>query len=224
MSGLLSLARDYIERMANPVYGLAMNEEYSLRFAQLLETEGFESSLRREIEALHDADELTSNGWLWLFGWAKTRQIELEQELLLDLFNEWSSIVARCAIVDVAIHQYRPEVRMSRDLPLGEFPHPMLARMLRDATEVTEAREERIDRPSSQLVYRRPTIRAEDLLMVLLQVDDPITIAAASTLLRHRWEGHEQLNTYLRELATTWDNETRGVWSDALGVRLSPER
>ncbi len=57
MSGLLSLARDYIERMANPVYGFAVNEEYSLRFAELLATEGFESSLRREVEELRDTKE-----------------------------------------------------------------------------------------------------------------------------------------------------------------------
>ena len=84
--------------------------------------------------------------------------------------------------------------------------------------------EEPIDRPRPHLTYRRPASRAEDLLLVLLQVDDPITIAAASSLLQHRWEGHQQLVTYLRELATTWDDETRGVWSDTLGMRLSPER
>ena len=192
MSGMLSLARDYMERMANPVYGFAVNEDYSLRFAQLLETEGFESSLRREIEELRDTEELTSNGWLWLIGWAKARRIELEEELLLDLFNEWSNISARCAIVDLAIHQYRPEVERSRVFPLGEFPHPFLARILRRATEVPAGQEARIDRPMPHPAYWRSASRAEDLLVVLLQVDDPITIAAAATLLRHGWEGERE--------------------------------
>jgi len=221
MSGLLSLARDYLDRMANPVYGLAVNEEYSLRFAQLLETDGFESSLRREVKELRDTEELTSNGWLWLMGWAKTREIEVKDDLLLDLFNQWSSISARCAIVDLAIHQYRPDLRVSRGLPLSEFPHPLLARMLHDATEIVDEREQRIDRSRREA---RRTGRAEDLLLVLLQVEAPITIAAASTLLRHQWDGHEQLVTYLRELAATWDGETRGLWGEALGVSLSPER
>lgn len=221
MSGLLSLARDYLERMANPVYGFAVNEEYSLRFAQLLETDGFESSLRREVRELRDAEELTSNGWLWLMGWAKTKEIEIEVDLLFDLFNQWSSIPARCAIVDLAIHQYTPDGHVSRGLPLSDFPHPLLARMLRDATEIADERERRIDRPRRE---PRRTGRAEDLLLVLLQVEAPITIAAASMLLRHQWEGHEQLVTYLRELAATWDVETRALWGEALGVSLSPER
>ena len=78
MSGLLSLARDYLERMANPVYGFAVNEEYSLRFAQLLETDGFESSLRREVQELRDTEELTSNGWLWLMGGQRQERSKLK--------------------------------------------------------------------------------------------------------------------------------------------------
>lgn len=88
MSGLLTLARDYIERMANPVYGLVTNEDYSLRFAHLLGSEGFEDTFREEIRSVRDTEALTSNGWLWLIEWARSRRVDVQEELLSELYDE----------------------------------------------------------------------------------------------------------------------------------------
>lgn len=222
MSNLLSLARDYIDRMSNPSYGFATNEDYSLRFAQLLGVEEFEASLNKEISGLRDKEALTSNGWLWLIRWSRSRQIEMQEDLLLELFEEWSSVPARCAIVDLATYrselQRKPDLMLG-DFPVGNFPDRFLDRIMQGATDARNV--QRDDR--SRLEPERPTARAEDVLVVFLQVGSPLTLAAASALLRHRWQGHEQLTDYLRVLASTLDAETRAVWSKQLGVRLSEE-
>ena len=87
MSDLLALARDYIDRMANPIHGIAVNEDYALRFARLLEREGFEAALADEIRALTDKEALSSHGWLWIIRWARSRQIDILEDLLLELFE-----------------------------------------------------------------------------------------------------------------------------------------
>ncbi len=217
MSELLTLARDYIDRMANPSYGYATNEDYSLRFAQLLTREGFESSLRDEIRASRDTDALTSNGWLWLIQWARTRRNEMDEDLLLGLFEEWSSLPARCAIVDLAT--YNSELKPRPNTLLSEFPHPFLARIMKGATQTEDF--ERKDRPRPERL--RLTVRAESVLVVFLQVGNPLTLPAATALLRYQWQGHDELSEYLLLLAETLDPETRDVWGRQLGIRLSRE-
>ena len=217
MSDLLSLARDYLERMANPVYGFAVNEDYSLRFAQLFGREGFEASLREEIKTLRDKEALTSNGWLWLIRWAMARQIEIPEDILEALFEEWSSIPAKCLIVQHAT--YRAELPSIANWTLREFPNRFSARIMTSATETTgeDALEKERYRPE------RLTVRAESLLVVFLQVGTPLVLAAASTLLLHPWRGHDTLFEFLLAIASTLDPETRNVWSDQLQVNLSRE-
>jgi len=222
MSNLLILARDYIDRMANPSYGFAINEDYSLRFAQLLGTEGFDGSLREEITGLRDKDALTSNGWLWLIRWARSRRIEMQETLLLDLFEEWTSVPARCAIVDLVT--YRSEFQEAqRDFAIGEFPDRFLDQIMIAATAIRNTKENLKEDDQGRPEAEPRTARAEAALVVFLQIGTPLTLAAASALLRHRWRGHDQLTDYLLELAGTLDAETRDVWSRQLRITLSRE-
>jgi hypothetical protein len=209
MSDLLTLARDYIERMANPVYGYSTNEDYSMRFAKLLESEGFDAQLRGEIEGLRDRDALTSYGWLWLIGWAKSRRIDLAEGLLVELFQEWWSVYARCAVIDLATQRAGDQFPFSRDNPLGEFPNPFLAKIMLLATEPREAE-------SSAAELGRPTGLAESVLVALLQVGRPITLEAASVLLRHHWKGQHQLLEFFWALCNSLDPETREAWIERL--------
>ena len=66
MTPLLTLARDYLERMSNPALGVAMNESYALKFGALLLEDKLQWQLADEIKQLRDPQTLTSHGWLWL--------------------------------------------------------------------------------------------------------------------------------------------------------------
>jgi hypothetical protein len=205
--------------MVNPAYGFATNEDYSLRFANLLGRDGFEGSLREEIQGIRDKEALTSNGWLWLMRWARSRQIAMQEDLLLELFEEWSSVPARCAIVDLATYGFEPQTRSAATV--SDFPNRFLARIMNRATEIKREDLQGDDRSRPEL--GRLTARAESVMVVLIQVGTPLTLMAASALVRHQWQGREQLLEFLRALAGTLDRETRDVWSEQLDFGLSRE-
>ena len=213
MSGLLELARDYIERMSNPVYGLATNEEYSLRFGQLLRSEGFASQLRDDIRRLRDIDALTSYGWLWLLGWAKSRRIELSEDLLFELYSKWSSVFVKAEIIETATmgatHAERSPMR--RTLP--QFPNRFLARLLSSATTSRDDAAEDVAPTEGE---------AAALLVALLQVASPLALEAASALLHHEWVGHISLVNAYWNLVDTLDADTREEWLQRIDAPSRP--
>ncbi len=200
MSDFLALGREYIDKMANPAHGLAVNEEYSIHFARLLRSEEFEFRLREEIEQLRDRTTLTSYGWLWLLGWAKSKQIRLSEELLFRLFTEWSSVFMRCAVVDAATEEHTGR--------RGE--NAFLTHVVATATQDIA-----LERGSEQ--QRETSIgMAESLLIALLQVGKPVTIDTASHLLWREWKGQEQLIEFYWSVWETLDEETQQVWIERI--------
>jgi hypothetical protein len=207
MSALLELARDYLDRMVNPVYGLSTNEEYSLRFAKLLRTEEFEKGLRREIAEVDDIDTLTSHGWMWLLAWAKATGLRLPNNLLVQLFEEWSNVFAKSEVLNLATMDFEGHIP-STEQRITQYPHPFLAKILDAAVSRPEVVE------SSE--FPIATDRAEDVLISLLQVGRPITLNAASVLLRHHWPGQERLNDFFWTVANSLDEETHVEWIKAV--------
>jgi hypothetical protein len=224
MSDLLFLASDYIERMANPVYGTSMNEDYALKFATLLSREGFEERLNEEMKTLTDRETLTSYGWLWLFGWARSRDIDLNEDLLFDLYEEWSSVFVRAEIVDLATRNVDYSERPNIDLSVEGFPNRFLSRIMSQATRRPEMDETRYPEAEDRELFeeqRAPeagpsTALAESTLAALIQVDTPITIDAARVLLWHKWEGQEQLLQSFWAIYEALDPETHDVWAKHL--------
>lgn len=225
MSELLLLASDYLERMANPIYGSAMNEDYAIRFATLMRSEGFEEKLNREISETKDRSTLTSHGWQWVLGWAKSRRLDLSEQLLIELFEEWSSVFLRSDIIDLAIQNsdYTGYYQGS----LNEFPNSFLAKIMSRATrpldEVRDSEQVGRELREEKLTAERysSTSIAESTLIALLQVGQPITLDAASVLLRHPWHGQQQLLRYFSAILNGFDSETREAWTKRLDPPLN---
>jgi hypothetical protein len=222
MSTLLFLARDFIERLSNPVYGPAVNEDYGMQLATLLAAEGFEHRLNEEIRSLDDSTAFTSHGWLWVLGWARSKDIELRRDLLKTLFEHSSSVFVRTAILDVAVNE--GATGFDRELAdVDKFPNRFLADVM---TSCVQARDRpRSERRTTELPHkeerseRLPATNAAELTLVsLLQAGKPITLSAASTLLRHTWEGQDQLNEFFKRLTEVLDEETRREWLTRLGL------
>lgn len=213
MSTVLALARDFIERMSNPVFGLSTNEEYSLQFGQLLQSEEFAFQLRRDIESLRDPVEMTSHGWLWILGWARSNRIQLHDRLLLALFEQWSSVFMKTAIVDLVT----AELEEQREQSFVERESRFLDAIVVRATEYEQHREDsrREAPPVTQIG------RAEATLVALLQVGRPATLQAAQGLLRRRWTGQERLGEFFWSLVDSLEDDTRAAWLQAVNP---PER
>jgi len=213
MSTVLSLARDFIERLSNPVYGQAVNEDYGMRLAALLRDEEFARQLNEEVAQLDDPSAFTSFGWLWLMGWARSKNLTLPASLLITLFDQSSSVFVRSAILDLAVDAEPVEATNIQDV--REFPDRFLATVMAAAVERDGAQGfapgER--RGELERLERLPaTTAAEATLVSLLQIAKPKTLSAASVLLRHKWKGEAELNVFFWTLANALDDETRREW------------
>ena len=203
MSDVLTLASDFIDKMSNPAHGIHVNEDYSLRFASLLESEGFEGLLRREATRLNNKNTLTPNGWLWLLGWARSKDVALDDTLLLDLSEYWSSISMQVSTIEIATRNTIWS-RRQRISSLEEFEHPWLAQLLQRCTTVADE-----DNIETNNIRAR---NAQNILVALLQVGSDLTLDAATTLLHHRWPGQRALLEFFWRLVDGLDDETQDVW------------
>lgn len=219
MTELLVLANDYIEHMANPQYGAAVNEDYANRFAVLLQSKEFEAQLDNEIAELEDRGTLTSYGWLWLLERAKSRKLQLREKLLVELFQHWSSVFIRSDIVDVAT-QTEPSVSNAERYSLPEFPNRFLRQILQLATRPFEENPDRDSPRSSEEPSGRgadsSSAVAESTLFALLQVGRPLTLDAASVLLKHSWPGQKRLLQSFWAVYNSLERGTQLVWERRL--------
>jgi len=214
--------------MANPADGAVVNEEHALQFATLLQRKGFEEQFLQEIREVRDKEALSPHGWLWLTGWAKSKDIELPTELLVDLFKEWSDVFVKTNVLDLATRtaEYRPPRELY--ISITDFPNDFLRQVMLSAVRVE--REEFPgfeDFPDEREEFRRlealPAMgRAEALLVSLLQVGRPITLWAASAFLRHEWQGHRHTEAFFWLLYDKLDRESQDAWSQS--IPFMPER
>lgn len=207
MSHVLAIASDFIERMANPGYGIRMNEDYAIRFGTFLSSENFNVLLRHEIEEIKDEHALTPHGWLWVLGVARANGIDLDDDLLLNLAEEFSSVFMQVLVIDLATRHSEME-RPESAVTLSVFDHEWLSELLSRCTKIQgmeKAQHDSVD-----------TSRSEKVLVALMQVGSDITIAAASWLLNHTWLGQSQLVEYFWSLCNELDDETRQNWVSRL--------
>lgn len=206
MSNILALARDHMDRMANPAFGAAVNEEYSLRLASLMQEDGIYGRLRDELVSVRNADVLTSHGWLWLLGWAKAEKLPLREDLLIEVFERWSNVFLKAAVLEVGIAQ--EEVTDSVALS------PFLARVLGVVTRTDEVL------PDEERGFA--TRRAEEALIALLHVETTTTLQAAQVLLDRKWSGQARLHEFFEATLTTLESGARERWIMALQPSQGP--
>lgn len=217
MSTFLTIASDFIDRMSNPAYGVLVNEEYALRFAELLAEEGeLQHTLRREAERLTNVHTLTAHGWVWFLGWAQSEGVRLSDNLLLEITERWTNVLIQSLAIETAVQDVEWE-RAANTALLVEFPNDFLRHLMIRAVEPPRRIPKEGMGPDA---LRHPdhirTDRAEAVFVALLDVELDITLDAASALLNHRWEGQEELLQHYRHLASGVDPETRQQWEERL--------
>ncbi len=204
MSNLIVLASEFIERMSNPIYGIKVNEDYSIRFAKILSSEGTDEMLHYEVKQLDDINALTPFGWIWLLSWVRAKKAILNDKLLFSLAEKWSNVSILISVVDVAIRQIKQQEKFNtiKSLQKEKFEHPWLSELINRFTHVK-------DDNDKEFIH---TGKAENLLIALLQIGNNISLDAASVLLNVSWPGKSKLNKYFWFLLDGLDNETKETW------------
>lgn len=207
MSNVLALAADFIERMANPGYGIRVNEDYAMRFGSLLETKDLEELLRKEISTITNPESLSPHGWLWILGWARSRGIRLDEKLLLRLVELSSDVFMQVVVIDIATRHIEWQ-RQPAVVSIGEFDNVWLSTLLGKCTKV-------LDR-GDEYGWHIDTRRSESILVALMQVGSEIALDGASTLLNHKWPGQRRIVEWFMSLCGEMELETRANWIDRL--------
>jgi hypothetical protein len=109
----LVLASEFIERAANPAFGLEVNEEYALRWAILRQTGDPVSDLQIGELTPHDLDALSLDAWFWLGSTLTDGDPELPAAVIDHLFQLTADPVHRLKVADMSLRHPRLSERYS---------------------------------------------------------------------------------------------------------------
>lgn len=213
MKGLLALSADFIDRLSGGA-GEVESEAYETRLASILAADRrLADDLVRIASELtpEDVPLLPRSGWQWFCGFLATRSTRPPDDFLHALFDGTTNIVLRLRTIQTlttlpqdvdGLHRYRMEHAPS----LQTFPQPWLRNRMQRIVQ---------DRARDR-VGPRAVEQAYDLLFLLMQVGNEVTMAAASVLLAHEWAGMAELRARVAEFIQPLDEETRAAWNEGL--------
>jgi hypothetical protein len=216
MIGMLPLLADFIDRLAAPSYGVAVNDEYAFRFA--VATEG-DAEFARQLADLElgsaDLPSLTIDGWLWYLAWRRDVSAKVpEPDFLTALYDVTAQPIVRLRVVqEVTWHPSTKrafaEIPAGHAVTLRELPAPWLGDQLLRAT--------RPDREGE------PAAEAIELANYLIQLGDEVSTRVLRALLSERWIGRRDLVTHVQTgLDALGEDPARGEWLHEVGLEPPP--
>lgn len=232
MNGFLALAEGFLDRMTNPQYGTEVNEEYSLRFHQVLaEDPEFAVSFASLPLDPEDIDSLPICAWPWYLQWRAERSEPPSAEFLDALFEATDDPGVRLAVLQSALsdHSHSRQDGANDTRPYGNGqPAPDDSAATSPEARWSSELEEREAIRSLWLSNRLTRLTGEpidsstfpevvDIATYLLQLGDTANLRA---FLSRPWVGQEALRqTVEGQLAeANLDPETAARWRSQLGL------
>jgi hypothetical protein len=222
MKGLLGTSADFIDRLANPGHGVDVNEAYGLRLAELF-TRDPEFLDRLDEDELYatDVDLVSTSSWLWLLALRRAGDRRLSDDLLHALWDSTPEPVVRLQVLET-VTNYGPTVEgfaargSERWASIHDVPDRWLAARVLRAVEPGREEDTRAE------VSEVPLAPARELVIMLLQVGNPVSLDTARVLLAHEWDGRARLIEMTRSLLGGLDPGTRDDWFGRLGLAERP--
>jgi hypothetical protein len=220
VNGLLAIAESFIDRMTNPRYGPAANEEYALRFTEVLNGDpGFAAELANLSLDPEDIDSLPACAWPWYLEWRRLEDAPPPPANFLDvLFAATDDPAIRLAVVQSALSE-----RVADSSP-DNFPDAAPDRV----SEFSASTEERgairsrwLRSQAARLTHAGEPAQtlpdAIELATYLLQIGDSDSLAS---LLSLPWPGRAALLDAIGgQLAdANLEPETAAAWRSRLGL------
>jgi|tagenome__1003787_1003787.scaffolds.fasta_scaffold20977414_5 hypothetical protein len=226
MKSILGLAAAFIDRMENPAHGLAENEAYSARFAELVaRDENLYKLLTAEDLGPHDVDLLSTTAWLWFLRWLKDEAIPMPGTSFLDsLYDHVGDPVAKLGIVDVVVSApYLVESfrRLEeRNVYLEDLPGFWLRDRLLGIVHGRDERETLDEESPTRLV------QAIEITTFLLQAGNVVALTTLRSVLTYPWQYQTELRQIVDERLriNTESEQDREEWRRRLGLNERRER
>jgi hypothetical protein len=104
MNGLLAIAETFLDRMTNPQYGNEINDQYALRFNQLLagDREFADSFARLDLDP-EDVGSVPMCAWPWYLQWRMERAAPPSESFLNALFDSTDDPAVRMIVMQSAL-------------------------------------------------------------------------------------------------------------------------
>jgi len=139
MNSALALASEFIERAANPSFGVEVNEEYALRWALLRQTGNPITELRVGEFAPEDLDILSLDAWIWLGSTLTDGDPELPAPVLARLFEYAPDPVYRLKVADMSLRHPALAKRLGElHRPLSKMPETWVGNRILNLLSRTE--------------------------------------------------------------------------------------
>jgi hypothetical protein len=232
VNGLLAIAETFLDRMTNLQYGNEINDQYSLRFNQLLlEDREFADSFANLALGPEDISSLPICAWPWYLQWRTERAMPPSPEFLDALFDSTEDPAVRLAVMQSALSDNPDRAPAEPDAdgagddahfsssesgsvpsPAGSFvpgrrDQPVIrSRWLRSRA----ARLTRGSRPASTFM------EADEIVTYLLQLGDPASLRALRSLIDERPDLREALATHFVDAGL--DPESAARWWSERGL------
>lgn len=212
MTSLLVLARDVLDRLGNPSFGVVENDEQAHLLASILASDDLER-FANEVERLDDVAALTPYGWVWVLQFALGQDISLGDRVLTELCRGWDEPAFKALVIEVAISPG------SEGETLSERARNWLEELVDLVTAVygaepssDPAESDDGEEPSSSVAESVDVEEAEALLVALLIVGSEETRRTARRLANRDWPGATALAEFVGSHLDDTDPLTRLAW------------
>jgi hypothetical protein len=224
MNGLLAIAECFLDRMTNPRYETAINDEYSLRFDQILagDREFADNFARLALEP-EDIDSLPTCAWPWYLQWRIGRASPPTVAFLDALFEATDDPAIRLSVLLSALSDGDPESQAA-DHPVGS--EDWRDRLLTEQLAAIPSRWLRmrlsrmVSGTESETNGPGDVPGVIELGTFLLQLGDGASLQILQALLGIHWDGRprlvEAIQGYLTDAGL--DPETEATWRSQLGL------
>ena len=219
MNGLLGLAADFLDRVANPAHGPAVNEAYGHRLEELLEGDDHLASTLMNLDLEHgDVGTLSVDGWMWYLPW-RARRARLPSDEFLDaLYDRTPEPIVRLRILASVVSH--PDIietirvdHRAQPIPISELRPSWLQHRLQLAVA-------RFDRHGNDHQVDVDPGAALELALYLLQLGDQVSIEALRSLIAEPSASQLAIAEVVGQtlLAAELDEDTLGEWRSHLGL------
>jgi hypothetical protein len=235
VNGLLAMVESFVDRMTNPLYGPAVNEEYSQRFNQALaEDPEFAAEFANLALDPEDVGSLSACAWPWYLDWRRLEDAPPPASDFLDaLFAATDDPAIRLAVMQSGLSERVTDAAApdtaadgsaaserpgyQRDRPFPGFDREPEERPAAIPSHWLRSQVTALTRDAESASALPDLI---EVAMYLLQLGDPESLASLRAMLSTQWPGRaDLLDAIGRQLAEAdLDPETAASWRQDLGL------